>query len=104
MSTPGRHSHPENKELYNSSPKKTGHQVNLLGSQDDEFAGAAQTRGKQQPGRCAGCWSMRPAAAGPRIDNLFQPIANSKPNARRLPAELRDPKGNWFALTRPGSG
>jgi len=68
---------------------------------------ALKDRGKTTA-RAECCWVLvdaAPGCSGPQDGQpVFQPIDSEGPEPRTLPAELRYPKGNWFALTRRGSG
>ncbi|APD49048.1 extracellular solute-binding protein [Synechococcus sp. CS-602] len=93
----GRHYNTD-KELYKQFTEETGIKVNLLEAKDDELLARLKTEGNNSP---ADVLVLVDAARLQRAqdDNLFQPIDSEALN-RDVPAELRDPKGNWFALTR----
>ncbi|MDM7938310.1 MAG: extracellular solute-binding protein [Cyanobium sp. CZS 48M] len=93
----GRHYNTD-KELYKQFTAKTGIKVNLLEGKDDELIVRLKSEGKGSP---ADVLVLVDAARIQRArqEELFQPI-NSEALQRDVPANLRDPAGSWFALTR----
>ncbi|WP_416238310.1 extracellular solute-binding protein [Synechococcus sp. CCY9202] len=93
----GRHYNTD-KELYRSFTEQTGIRVRLLEGKDDALIERVRTEGANSP---ADVLVLVDAA---RLDkaagmDLFQPVS-SKQLDRDVPANLRDPQGRWFALTR----
>ncbi|MCT0219695.1 extracellular solute-binding protein [Synechococcus sp. CS-1329] len=93
----GRHYNTD-KELYKQFTAKTGIKVNLLEGKDDELIVRLKSEGQNSP---ADVLVLVDAARIQRArqEELFQPI-NSEALNRDVPANLRDPDGSWFALTR----
>jgi iron(III) transport system substrate-binding protein len=93
----GRHYNTD-KELYAQFTRQTGIRVNLLEGRDDELITRLSSEGANSP---ADVLVLVDAARIYRAQeaNLFRPI-NSAVLNRDVPANLRDPKGLWFALTR----
>jgi iron(III) transport system substrate-binding protein len=93
----GRHYNTD-KELYRRFTEKTGIQVQLLEGKDDALIERVRNEGARSP---ADVLVLVDAA---RLDKaaslgLFRQV-RSDALARDVPANLRDPEGRWFALTR----
>jgi iron(III) transport system substrate-binding protein len=93
----GRHYNTD-KKLYETFTARTGIKVNLLEGKDDELLVRLKTEGANSP---ADVLVVVDAARIQRAreENLFRPI-NSAALNRDVPANLRDPQGHWYALTR----
>ena len=93
----GRHYNTD-KELYAQFTRETGIRVNLIEGKDDEMIERLRREGANSP---ADVLVTVDAARLVRAQglNLFRPI-NSAALRRDVPANLRDPNGHWFALTR----
>ncbi len=93
----GRHYNTD-KELYKAFTAQTGIQVNLLEGKDDELIVRLENEGDSSP---ADVLVLVDAARLQRAGeaDLFRPI-RSEALERDVPSSLRDPSGNWFALTR----
>ena len=93
----GRHYNTD-KELYAQFTRETGIRVNLIEGKDDEMIERLRREGANSP---ADVLVTVDAARLVRAQdlNLFRPI-NSPILNRDIPANLRDPGGHWFALTR----
>ena len=93
----GRHYNTD-KALYREFTRRTGIRVKLLEAKDDALIERLRSEGKNSP---ADVLVLVDAA---RLDKaadmgLFQP-SRSASLMRDVPANLRDSKGRWFALTR----
>ncbi|MCT0248628.1 extracellular solute-binding protein [Synechococcus sp. CS-205] len=93
----GRHYNTD-KELYKQFTAETGIKVNLLEGKDDELIVRLKSEGENSP---ADVLVLVDAARIQRArqEELFQPISSEALN-RDVPANLRDPAGSWYALTR----
>jgi iron(III) transport system substrate-binding protein len=93
----GRHYNTD-KELYAQFTRETGIRVNLIEGKDDEMIERLRREGANSP---ADVLVTVDAARLVRAQemNLFRSI-NSPVLNRDIPANLRDPGGQWFALTR----
>ena len=93
----GRHYNTD-KTLYAAFTRRTGIQVNLLEGKDDELIQRLRSEGNNSK---ADLLVLVDAARLYRAqeDNLFRPIRSAELN-REVPADLRDPGGRWYALTR----
>jgi iron(III) transport system substrate-binding protein len=93
----GRHYNTD-KELYAQFTRQTGIRVNLIEGKDDEMIERLRREGANSP---ADVLITVDAARLQRAKelNLFRPIQSAALN-RDVPANLRDPGGQWFALTR----
>ena len=93
----GRHYNTD-KLLYREFTRRTGIKVNLLEGKDDELIQRLKSEG---PKSKADLLVLVDAARIYRAqqDNLFQPISSPELN-KDVPANLRDPGGRWYALTR----
>ena len=93
----GRHYNTD-KELYKQFTKQTGIKVKLLESKDDALIQRLKSEGSQSP---ADVLILADAA---RLDRaaamgLYRPTSSAV-LSREVPANLRDPQGRWYALTR----
>lgn len=93
----GRHYNTD-KALYQEFTRRTGIRVKLLEAKDDALIERLRNEGKRSP---ADVLVLVDAA---RLDKaadlgLFQPTRSAS-LMRDVPANLRDTKGRWFALTR----
>lgn len=93
----GRHYNTD-KVLYAEFTRRTGIRVNLLEGKDDELIQRLKSEGS---GSKADLLVLVDAARLVRAqqENLFRPISSRELN-RDVPANLRDPGGRWYALTR----
>jgi iron(III) transport system substrate-binding protein len=93
----GRHYNTD-KELYAAFTRRTGIKVNLLEGKDDELIQRLKSEGANSK---ADLLVLVDAARIYRAqnDNLFRPIRSPELN-KDVPANLRDPGGRWYALTR----
>jgi iron(III) transport system substrate-binding protein len=93
----GRHYNTD-KALYNTFTRRTGIRVNLLEGKDDELIQRLKSEGSNSK---ADLLVLVDAARLVRAqqDNLFRPISSRELN-KDVPANLRDPGGRWYALTR----
>jgi iron(III) transport system substrate-binding protein len=93
----GRHYNTD-KELYAQFTRQTGIRVNLIEGKDDEMIERLRREGAKSP---ADVLITVDAARLQRAKelNLFRPI-QSAALSLDVPANLRDPGGQWFALTR----
>jgi iron(III) transport system substrate-binding protein len=93
----GRHYNTD-KELYAQFTRQTGIQVKLIEGKDDDMIERLRREGANSP---ADLLITVDAARLQRAKelNLFRPIQSAALN-RDVPANLRDPGGQWFALTR----
>jgi iron(III) transport system substrate-binding protein len=93
----GRHYNTD-KQLYREFTRRTGIKVNLLEGKDDELIQRLKSEGTKSK---ADLLVLVDAARLYRAqqDNLFQPISSPELN-KDVPANLRDPGGRWYALTR----
>jgi len=93
----GRHYNTD-KELYKQFTKQTGIKVKLLESKDDVLIERLKSEGSQSP---ADVLILVDAARLDRATSmgLFRPTSSAFLN-REVPANLRDPQGRWYALTR----
>lgn len=93
----GRHYNTD-KQLYKQFTQQTGIKVKLLESKDDALIERLKSEGSRSP---ADVLILVDAA---RLDRaaamgLFRPTSSAVLN-REVPANLRDPQGRWYALTR----
>jgi len=93
----GRHYNTD-KRLYERFTQQTGIKVNLLEGKDDELIQRLRSEGTNAK---ADLLVLVDAARIYRAQqaNLFQPIRSSQ-LISAVPANLRDSRGRWFALTR----
>jgi iron(III) transport system substrate-binding protein len=93
----GRHYNTD-KQLYSEFTRRTGIKVNLLEGKDDELIQRLKSEGNNSK---ADLLVLVDAARIYRAQeaNLFRSIRSAELN-KDVPANLRDPKGQWFALTR----
>ena len=93
----GRHYNTD-KELYAEFTRQTGIRVNLIEGKDDEMIERLRREGSKS---LADVLITVDAARLQRAKdlNLFRPIQSAALN-RDVPANLRDPGSQWFALTR----
>lgn len=93
----GRHYNTD-KRLYERFTQQTGIKVNLLEGKDDELIQRLLSEGGNAK---ADLLVLVDAARLYRAQqaNLFQPIRSSQLN-NAVPANLRDSRGRWYALTR----
>ncbi len=93
----GRHYNTD-KQLYSEFTRRTGIKVNLLEGKDDELIQRLKSEGNNSK---ADLLVLVDAARIYRAQeaNLFKAIRSAELN-KDVPANLRDPKGQWFALTR----
>ena len=93
----GRHYNTD-KALYAAFTRRTGIRVNLLEGKDDELIQRLKSEGSNSK---ADLLVLVDAARLVRAqqDNLFRPISSRELN-KDVPANLRDPGGRWYALTR----
>jgi iron(III) transport system substrate-binding protein len=93
----GRHYNTD-KALYAQFTRQTGIRVNLIEGKDDDMIERLRREGANSP---ADVLITVDAARLQRAKelNLFRPIQSAALN-RDVPANLRDPGGQWFALTR----
>lgn len=93
----GRHYNTD-KQLYTEFTRRTGIKVNLLEGKDDELIQRLKSEGSKSK---ADLLVLVDAARLYRAqkDNLFRPISSTELN-KNVPANLRDPGGHWYALTR----
>jgi len=93
----GRHYNTD-KALYAEFTRRTGIKVNLLEGKDDELIQRLRSEGSRSR---ADLLVLVDAARLYRAQqaNLFRPIRSSELN-KDVPANLRDPGGRWYALTR----
>ena len=93
----GRHYNTD-KLLYREFTRRTGIKVNLLEGKDDELIQRLKSEGAKSK---ADLLVLVDAARIYRAqqDNLFQSISSPELN-KDVPANLRDPGGRWYALTR----
>lgn len=93
----GRHYNTD-KRLYERFTQQTGIKVNLLEGKDDELIQRLRSEGNNAK---ADVLVLVDAARLYRAQqaNLFQPISSSQLNSA-VPANLRDTRGRWYALTR----
>ena len=93
----GRHYNTD-KQLYSEFTRRTGIKVNLLEGKDDELIQRLKSEGNNSK---ADLLVLVDAARIYRAQeaNLFRSIRSAELN-KDVPANLRDPKGHWFALTR----
>jgi iron(III) transport system substrate-binding protein len=93
----GRHYNTD-KRLYARFTQQTGIKVNLLEGKDDELIQRLRSEGSNAK---ADVLVLVDAARLYRAQqaNLFQPIRSSQLNSA-VPANLRDSRGRWYALTR----
>jgi iron(III) transport system substrate-binding protein len=93
----GRHYNTD-KQLYAEFTRRTGIKVNLLEGKDDELIQRLKSEGNNGK---ADLLVLVDAARLYRAqeENLFRPIRSAQLN-KDVPANLRDPGGRWFALTR----
>ncbi len=93
----GRHYNTD-KQLYTEFTRRTGIKVNLLEGKDDELIQRLKSEGSKSK---ADLLVLVDAARLYRAqqDNLFRPISSRELN-KDVPANLRDPEGRWYALTR----
>jgi iron(III) transport system substrate-binding protein len=93
----GRHYNTD-KELYAEFTRRTGIKVNLLEGKDDELIQRLRSEGTNSK---ADLLVLVDAARLHRAQeaNLFRPIRSAE-LSKDVPANLRDPGGRWFALTR----
>ena len=93
----GRHYNTD-KQLYAEFTRRTGIKVNLLEGKDDELIQRLKSEGNNGK---ADLLVLVDAARLYRAqeENLFRPIRSAQLH-QDVPANLRDPGGRWFALTR----
>jgi len=93
----GRHYNTD-KQLYAEFTRRTGIRVNLLEGKDDELIQRLRSEGSKSK---ADLLVLVDAARVYRAQELglFQTIRSAELN-KDVPANLRDPAGRWFALTR----
>jgi iron(III) transport system substrate-binding protein len=93
----GRH-YNSDKDLYTQFTRQTGIRVNLIEGKDDDMIERLRREGSNSP---ADVLITVDAARLQRAKelNLFRPIQSAALN-RDVPANLRDPGDQWFALTR----
>jgi iron(III) transport system substrate-binding protein len=93
----GRHYNTD-KQLYAEFTRSTGIKVNLLEGKDDELIQRLRSEGGNSK---ADLLVLVDAARLYRAQELglFQPVQSAELN-RDVPANLRDPGGRWYALTR----
>ena len=93
----GRHYNTD-KELYAEFTRRTGIKVNLLEGKDDELIQRLKSEGANSK---ADLLVLVDAARLYRAQeaNLFRRIRSAE-LSKDVPANLRDPGGRWFALTR----
>jgi iron(III) transport system substrate-binding protein len=93
----GRHYNTD-KQLYAQFTRRTGIKVNLLEGKDDELIQRLRSEGRNSR---ADLLVLVDAARVYRAQELglFQPVRSAELK-RDVPANLRDPGGRWFALTR----
>ena len=93
----GRHYNTD-KQLYSEFTRRTGIKVNLLEGKDDELIQRLKSEGSKSK---ADLLVLVDAARLYRAQeaNLFRSIRSPELN-KDVPANLRDPGGRWFALTR----
>jgi len=93
----GRHYNTD-KALYAEFTRRTGIKVNLLEGKDDELIQRLKSEGSNSK---ADLLVLVDAARLYRAQeaNLFRPIRSTELN-KDVPANLRDPGGRWYALTR----
>lgn len=93
----GRHYNTD-KELYAQFTRQTGIRVNLIEGKDDEMIERLRREGANSPADVLVTVDAARLIRAQQM-NLFRPI-NSAALNRDVPANLRDPNGHWFALTR----
>lgn len=93
----GRHYNTD-KELYTQFTRQTGIRVNLIEGKDDEMIERLRREGANSPADVLVTVDAARLIRAQQM-NLFRPI-NSAALNRDVPANLRDPNGHWFALTR----
>jgi iron(III) transport system substrate-binding protein len=83
--------------LYQNFTKQTGIRINRIEAGDDQLIERLKSEGANSP---ADVLLIVDAARLAQADELglFQPVA-SKVLEARIPAELRDPQGEWFGLS-----
>ena len=93
----GRHYNTD-KALYAEFSRRTGIKVNLLEGKDDELIQRLKSEGRISK---ADLLVLVDAARLYRAQeaSLFRPIRSAELN-KDVPANLRDPGGHWYALTR----
>lgn len=93
----GRHYNTD-KQLYAKFTRQTGIKVNVIEGKDDELIERLRREGAGSP---ADVLVLVDAARIVRAQemNLFRPIRSATLN-KDVPANLRDPGGRWYALTR----
>jgi iron(III) transport system substrate-binding protein len=93
----GRHYNTD-KELYAQFTRQTGIRVNLIEGKDDEMIERLRREGANSPADVLVTVDAARLVRAQEL-NLFRPIKSPVLN-RDIPANLRDPGGHWFALTR----
>ncbi|MGB5135767.1 MAG: extracellular solute-binding protein [Prochlorococcaceae cyanobacterium] len=93
----GRHYNTD-KELYAQFTRQTGIKVNLIEGKDDEMIERLRREGANSPADVLVTVDAARLIRAQQL-KLFRPI-NSAALKRDVPANLRDPGGHWFALTR----
>jgi iron(III) transport system substrate-binding protein len=93
----GRHYNTD-KKLYSDFTRRTGLKVNVIEAKDDELIERLKREGSNSP---ADVLIVVDAARIERAQGmgLFRPVRSAELN-RDVPADLRDPGNQWFALTR----
>ncbi|MEO1002477.1 MAG: extracellular solute-binding protein [Cyanobacteria bacterium J06638_7] len=93
----GRHYNTD-KELYADFTRRTGIKVNVIEGKDDELIERLRREGDTSPADVLVVVDAARIHRAQEMD-LFQPT--SSPDLENdVPADLRDPQGRWFALTR----
>lgn len=84
--------------LYEQFTRDTGIKVNWIDGKADELVARMKAEGEQSP---ADLFITADAGALWRAQQqgLFQPV-ESEALARQVPANLREPDGNWYGFTR----
>lgn len=84
--------------LYDTFTAQTGIVVNVLEDKEGSLIERIKAEGENSPGDI-----MFTVDAGNLVDaaqqGIFQPVRSDVLESR-IPANLRDPEGNWFALTK----
>jgi len=86
------------KALYERFTKETGIRINLIEGKPDELVARIKAEGENSPADlfitadAGSLWRAQDAG-------LFQPVT-SEALAARVPANLREPEGNWYGFTR----
>lgn len=84
--------------IYKQFTKETGIKINRIDGRPDELVARMKAEGANGP---ADLFITADAGALWRAQDagLFQPISSETLNAR-IPANLREPNGNWYGFTR----